>query len=361
MFSSYKGKRIFVTGHSGFKGGWLSLWLKILGAEVLGYSLEPDTNPSFFKAIGLENKINSAFADILDYEKLNQVMNDFKPEIVFHLAAQPLVRKSYYEPILTYKTNVIGTLNVLEAARNCESVKAFVNITSDKCYENKELSCAYCEDDSMGGHDMYSSSKACAEIMSSSYRKSFLEDKSYLLATARAGNVIGGGDWSEDRLIPDCVRAVESNQAVKIRNPFAVRPWQFVLEPLSGYLVLGEKLLSGKKDFAQAFNFGPERESILTVEQITKLVIKEYLKGEIIIENAADLHESKLLMLDSQKSKNVLEWSPLYNINEAVSKTVEWYKRFYKGEDISDFSMGQIQEYQRVKEGLSGKSAQTVS
>ena len=250
MFDIYKNKRVFITGHTGFKSSWLSIWFASLGAQVCGYSLEPDTYPSMFKKLEIYNNISrSVIGDILDNSALEKAISKFKPEIIFHLAAQPLVRLSYKEPLLTYKTNVIGTLNVLEAARKCPSVKAFVNITTDKCYENIEQEKYYKEDDPLGGYDMYSSSKGCVEIMSSSYRRSFLqEDGSMLLATARAGNVIGGGDWALDRIIPDCIRAVHDNRNIEIRNPIAVRPWQHVLEPLSGYLLLGEKLLNGEKE-----------------------------------------------------------------------------------------------------------------
>ena len=233
----YRNKKVFITGHTGFKGSWLSIWLQTLGAKVCGYSLKPNTNPSMYRELDIENKIEkSIIGNILDYEKLEDSINDFQPEIIFHLAAQPIVRLSYKEPKLTYETNVIGTLNVLEVARKCKSVKAFVNVTTDKCYENKEIARGYKEDEPMGGYDMYSSSKGCVEIMSSSYRRSFLqEEDSMSMATARAGNVIGGGDWAEDRLIPDCIRYINQNKAIEIRNPIAVRPWQHVLEPLSGY------------------------------------------------------------------------------------------------------------------------------
>ena len=273
MFNNiYKNKKVFLTGHTGFKGSWLALWLTRLGAEVCGYSLSPNTNPSMFQKLDIGNKISkSIIGDILDSEKLEKAISDFQPEIMFHLAAQPLVRLSYSEPLLTYQTNVIGTLNVLEAARKCSSVKAFVNVTTDKCYENKEIQRGYREDDPMGGYDMYSSSKGCVEIMSSSYRRSFLKD-GYAMATARAGNVIGGGDWALDRLIPDCIRGINDGIDIEIRNPVAVRPWQHVLEPLSGYLLLGQKLLEDGQKYADGFNFGPNEESVLTVAEVAKKV-----------------------------------------------------------------------------------------
>ena len=252
MFNNiYKGKRVFLTGHTGFKGSWLALWLTSLGAKVCGYSLDPNTHPSMFDELKIDNIIDkSIIGDILDENTLKKAINDFQPEIIFHLAAQPIVRLSYIEPVLTYKTNVIGTLNVLEAAHKCPSVKAFVNVTTDKCYENIEVARGYKEDAPMGGYDMYSSSKGCVEIMSASFRRSFLQDNNAMqMATARAGNVIGGGDWAEDRLVPDCIRSINKNIDIEIRNPIAIRPWQHVLEPLSGYLLLGQKLLEGGKKY----------------------------------------------------------------------------------------------------------------
>lgn len=345
FFDIYKNKKVFLTGHTGFKGGWLALWLKSLGTEVLGYSLEPNTKPSMFDELKIDSQINSVFGNILDKEKLNQVMSDFQPDIVFHLAAQPLVRLSYFEPVMTYETNVIGTLNVLEAARNCSSVQAFVNITTDKCYENKEIERGYKEDEPMGGYDMYSSSKGCVEIMSSSYRRSFLKN-SYAMATARAGNVIGGGDWAEDRLVPDCIKYINQNQPIEIRNPIAVRPWQHVLEPLSGYLLLGKLLLEQGQKFAEGFNFGPYDESILTVAEVAKQVVKNYEKGEVILHKRDDLHEANLLMLNIDKAQKVLGWKPVFTAQEAIKTTVDWYKEFYNGNpNMLEFTLGQIQAY----------------
>lgn len=343
--ATYKGKRVLVTGHTGFKGGWLTLWLKELGADVCGYALEPNTTPSLFVADEVANGIRNVFGDILDREKLNKTFQDFQPEIVFHLAAQPLVRLSYAEPVLTYETNVIGTLNVLEAARKCGSVKAFVNVTTDKCYENKEIARGYKEDEPMGGYDMYSSSKGCVEILSSSYRRSFLQD-GYAMATARAGNVIGGGDWAADRLIPDCVRSIEKGLEIEIRNPVATRPWQHVLEPLSGYLLLGHLLYTQGSQYAEGFNLGPKPESVLTVAEVARLTVEAYGKGSVRVHKRDDLHEANLLMLDISKAKAVLGWTPTYTAPEAIVKTVEWYKRFYKDEPVRDFTLRQIKEYQ---------------
>ena len=349
MFNNiYENKKVFLTGHTGFKGSWLALWLNQLGAKVCGYSLAPNTVPSMFNVLGIENKIEkSVIGDILDNITLEKTMSEFEPDIVFHLAAQPLVRLSYSEPVLTYKTNVIGTLNVLEAARKCKSVKVFVNVTTDKCYENKEINRGYKEDEPMGGHDMYSSSKGCVEIMSSSYRRSFLQnDDTYAMATARAGNVIGGGDWALDRLIPDCIRAINNNEKIEIRNPIAVRPWQHVLEPLSGYLLLGDKLLEDGKIYAEGFNFGPNEDSVLKVADVAQKVIEFYGKGEVVIHKKDNLHEAGLLMLNIEKAKKVLNWSPVYTPNQAIEKTVEWYKHFYANDtDMYYFTLNQISEY----------------
>lgn len=344
----YRNKKVFITGHSGFKGSWLSIWLQTLGAKVCGYSLKPNTNPSMYQELDIENKIEkSIIGNILDYETLEKSINDFQPEIIFHLAAQPIVRLSYKEPKLTYETNVIGTLNVLEVARKCKSVKAFVNVTTDKCYENKEIARGYKEDEPMGGYDMYSSSKGCVEIMSSSYRRSFLqEEDSMSMATARAGNVIGGGDWAEDRLIPDCIRYINQNKAIEIRNPIAVRPWQHVLEPLSGYLLLGQKLLETGKDYAEGFNFGPNEESVLKVSEVAQKIIDNYNKGEVIVHKKDNLHEANLLMLNIEKAKTVLNWTPTYTANEAIKETVEWYKHFYaKDTDMYQYTIQQIKNY----------------
>lgn len=347
-FDIYKNKRVLITGHTGFKGSWLSIWLTILGAEVCGYSLEPDTEPSMFLELGIKNKISKhIIGDILDENSLNKAFTDFKPDVVFHLAAQPLVRKSYEEPVLTYKTNVLGTLNVLEYARKCESVKAFVNITTDKCYENKETYEGYKEGDPLGGYDMYSSSKACSEILSSSYRRSFLQDRNFALATARAGNVIGGGDWAKDRLIPDCVRSIVSNQAIELRNPNSIRPWQHVLEPLFGYLLLGEKLLEDRNKYAESFNFGPNETSVVKVCDVVKKAIEYYGSGQIRFNKTDDLHEAKILLLNTDKAEKVLDWQSKYDIDKAIKETIQWYKNFYENKtDMYNFTVSQIREYE---------------
>ena len=349
MFNNiYKDKRIFLTGHTGFKGSWLALWLTNLGAKVCGYSLEPNTKPSMFNELNIGQRVyKSVIGNILDVAKLENTIAEFQPDIVFHLAAQPLVRLSYTEPVQTYQTNVIGTLNVLEAARKCKSVKAFVNVTTDKCYENKEINRGYREDEPMGGYDMYSSSKGCVEIMSSSFRRSFLQDEnSMAMATARAGHVIGGGDWALDRLIPDCVRSINKGIDIEIRNPIAVRPWQHVLEPLSGYLLLGQKLLEDGKKYAEGFNFGPNEDSVLTVAEVSKMVTEFYGKGKVFTGEPSPLHEAGLLMLNIEKAKKVLSWKPTFNADEAIRETVEWYKHFYaKDFDMYEFTMKQINYY----------------
>ncbi len=351
----YKNKKVLVTGHTGFKGAWLSLWLYSLGAEVIGYSLQPPTNPSLFEVLSLGNKIISIEGDIRDENKVIEVFQKHKPDVVFHMAAQPLVRLSYNEPRLTYETNVMGTLNLLEASRNTESVKVFVNVTSDKCYENKEQNIFYTESDSLGGYDPYSSSKAMSEILTSAYRNSFFNPRDFgkthntALASARAGNVVGGGDWAEDRLIPDCVRSLSTKKAIIIRNPDAVRPWQYVLEPVYGYLLLGAKLLENPLNYLGGWNFGPDNLENQTVEEIVESVIDLWGEGKFEIRRDGTLHEAKLLMLDNGKAKKELGWKPLYDINDTVDKTISWYKKYYAGrEDMFKYSLYQIEEYLSV-------------
>lgn len=349
----YKDKKVLITGYTGFKGTWLALWLHTLGADITGYALEPETEPSVFDAVKLESNINSNFGNILDSAKLEKVFSDFKPEIVFHLAAQPLVRRSYDEPVLTYQTNVVGTLNVLEAARKCGSVKAFVNVTTDKCYENKESDYAYKETDVLGGYDMYSSSKACSEILSASYRNSFLNVNKggYNLATARAGNVIGGGDWAKDRLVPDCIKSLVNGENIELRNPDSIRPWQHVLEPLSGYLLLGKKLFESS-EYAQAFNFGPDSDSVYSVSFVAQKIIDFWGTGRLVtVKSDETKHEAHLLTLDNGKAKSMLGWQPVYTIDEAVEKTVQWYRSFYKNENTLDLTVAQIKEYERKSNG----------
>lgn len=343
----YHGKRVFITGHTGFKGSWLALWLVQMGAIVKGFSLKPNTSPSHWKLLDLD--IESVYADIRNRNTLEQELKMFNPDIVFHLAAQPLVRHSYKNPFETYETNVLGTLALFEACRKTESVKAIINISTDKCYENKEWLWGYRENDRLGGYDPYSSSKACSEIMTSSYRRSFFNiDKfgkthNVLLATVRAGNVIGGGDWAEDRLIPDIMKAAAKGESVFIRNPHATRPWQHVLEPLSGYLLLGQHLLNKKKSFAEAWNFGPDENSNSSVKDVTFYLMKEWnsIRTEFD-EGSSDFHEATLLMLDCSKARKLLRWEPVWK-NQVFSKTAEWYNEYYSNNKI--LSREQLYDY----------------
>ncbi len=335
LFSSiYKDKTVLVTGHTGFKGSWLVYWLNQMGAKVVGYSLEAPTTPNHIELLDLD--IVSIIGDIRDLEKLNKIFEEYNPEIVFHLAAQPLVRLSYENPIETYETNVIGTLKVLEACRT-NGVKAIVNITSDKAYENKEWIWGYRENDPMGGYDPYSSSKGCADLLVNSYRNSYFNKKDYknthntLIASCRAGNVIGGGDWALDRLITDIMISVSNNKKVSIRNPFATRPWQHVLEPLSGYLHIGQKLLEEKVEFGDAWNFGPSDEGSITVEEVVKNVKKHWNKIDYEInKDPNQLHEANLLKLDCSKAHILLKWNDVWDSKKTFEKTVKWYKSYYE-------------------------------
>lgn len=335
LFSGiYKDKTVLVTGHTGFKGSWLCFWLKQMGAKVVGYSLEAPTNPNHFEILNLD--ITSIKGNIKDLEHLNTVFQTYKPDIVFHLAAQALVKYSYENPIETYETNVIGTLKVFEACRS-NNVKAIVNITSDKAYENREWIWGYRENDPMGGYDPYSSSKGCADILATSYRNSFFNIKDYkkthntLIATCRAGNVIGGGDWAKDRLITDIMISVSQDKKVSIRNPKATRPWQHVLEPLSGYLQIGQKLLEEKVEFAEAWNFGPTDEGSITVEEVVKNVKKHWDKIDYEINRDPNqLHEANLLKLDCTKANTILKWKDVWDSETTFEKTVKWYKAYYE-------------------------------
>ncbi|MBF0434239.1 MAG: CDP-glucose 4,6-dehydratase [Magnetococcales bacterium] len=321
----YRGKRVLVTGHTGFKGSWLTLWLHELGAEVTGVSLPPDAQSNHWNL--LQQPIDDHHLDIRDIVKLQQVFKEKPPEIVFHLAAQPLVRRSYRDPLETWSTNVMGTANILEACRQTSEVRAIVAITTDKCYENCEWPWGYRENDRLGGHDPYSASKAGAELVAASYRSAFFNTETApLLATARAGNVIGGGDWSEDRLIPDLIRALERQQSLEIRSPHATRPWQHVLESLSGYLMLGQKLLAGDKNFAEAWNFGPELEGNRTVSEILGKLNLRWENMRWHITERPQPHEAILLYLDSSKARSRLHWQPVWNIDTTLEKTAEWYR-----------------------------------
>ena len=343
----YKGKKVLLTGSTGFKGSWLVLLLKKLGASVYGYSLNPNTTPNMFSECNINSIIDKqVIGDIKDSELLNKVVCECKPDIIFHLAAQPLVRLSYEQPKDTYETNVIGTLNVYEAVRKSKCVKAIVSITTDKCYENKEWEYGYREIDPMGGYDPYSSSKGCVELLSNSYRRSFYEKEGILLATARAGNVIGGGDWAKDRLIPDFVRAIDKNEKINIRNPLAIRPWQHVLEPLYGYLTLGAELLKGNEDIASAWNFGPNDLNVLSVKEVLDKCIGIFGRGGYKIDDSNQPHEALLLKLDISKAKSILKWKPILDVDKAIEMTIDWYKYFYNKEgNILNYTNNQINYY----------------
>jgi CDP-glucose 4,6-dehydratase len=337
----YNGKTIFITGDTGFKGSWLTVWLKKLGANVTGYSLAPSTKPSHFEILSCD--YHSVRGDILNSEFLKTTIQRIQPDIIFHLAAQSLVRESYRDPVGTYQTNIIGTLNVLEAARSCKSIKAFVNVTTDKVYENNQSGKPFRENDPFGGYDMYSSSKACSEILTSSYRRSFLEKSELLLASARAGNVIGGGDWSDDRLIPDAMKAASQKKSVVIRFPDSVRPWQHVLEPLTGYLKLGEQLLKQNKNAATGWNFGPQLEDCIAVKDVLAKSSSVWNDVKWIQDDASNPHEATLLMLDSSKAKNELGWKSVWDLDAAISKTISWYKTYYETKKVETES--QIEKY----------------
>jgi len=336
----YRNKRVLVTGHTGFKGSWLILWLKTLGANVIGYSLPAPTVPNHFDQLDLN--LTSVIGDIRDEKKLAAVFKEHKPEIVFHLAAQSLVRSSFQNPAETFSTNIQGTVNILQASRDSETVRAVVNITSDKCYENQEWPWGYRESDVLGGYDPYSASKGCAEIVTNCWRNSFFNLETYgkshqtLLASCRAGNVIGGGDWASDRLAPDIIRAVSQNQKVELRNPQAVRAWQHVLEPLSGYLLLGQKLLEGQKEFAEAWNFGPSEDGHMTVCDIVEQAKKWWPKIEYeYCQSAEQPHEANLLRLDCSKASIRLRWRTVWDAPTTVKKTILWYRAFHEGGQVS--------------------------
>lgn len=344
----WSGKRILVTGHTGFKGGWLSLWLQSLNANVAGFALKPSTEPNLFQVANIAAGMQSFIGDIRNFEELDNVIKSFQPEIIFHLAAQPLVRYSYENPVETYATNVMGTVHLLEAARHIGSVKAIVNITSDKCYENKEWVWGYRENEPMGGHDPYSNSKGCAELVTSAYRLSYMsENQGIALASARAGNVIGGGDWSSDRLIPDILHSISNNQVALLRSPNAIRPWQHVLEPLNGYLMLAQALYEKGQDYAEAWNFGPEDSGAQTVEWITKTMVDHWggSASYQINEAANPLHEAHLLKLDCSKARSLLKWHPKWDITQSIEKICNWHKSYLQGDNMRDYCLDEIKQY----------------
>jgi CDP-glucose 4,6-dehydratase len=338
----YHGKRVLITGHTGFKGSWLALWLSELGADVTGIALPPETQPNHWDLLGLA--ANEHCLDIRDAESVKRVFLATMPDIVFHLAAQPLVRRSYREPLETWSTNVMGTANVLEACRQTPSVCAIVAITTDKCYENREWPWGYRENERLGGHDPYSASKAGSELVASSYRSGFFNaENAPLLATARAGNVIGGGDWSEDRLIPDLVRAVAQGRSLEIRSPLATRPWQHVLESLSGYLLLGQRLLQGDKTYAEAWNFGPEPEGNRTVSDVLGKLNAHWPSLRWHVTDKPHPHEATLLYLDSAKARGKLHWQPVWNFDAALIKSADWYRAWLEAGNV--VSRQQLADY----------------
>lgn len=343
----WRGKRVFLTGHTGFKGSWLSLWLNELGVKVHGYALAPPTQPNLFEAAGLAASLASnTLADLRDFTALESAMHAVRPDIVFHLAAQPLVRHSYVEPVETHAVNVMGTIHMLEAARRSPGLKAIVNVTTDKCYENREWVWPYRENEAMGGADPYSSSKACSELVTAAWRASFLNAAGIRLASARAGNVIGGGDWAEDRLVPDFLRALDAGRPLNIRSPDATRPWQHVLEPLAGYLLLAERLWGeGGQDFAEPWNFGPADEDAKPVRCIV-----EHLRGRVPgaswqCDTAPQPHEAHTLKIDSAKSRARLGWRPRWNLAEALGRTLDWHLAWRAGADMAGVSLDQIRAY----------------
>lgn len=347
----WRGKRVLMTGHTGFKGSWLSLWLQSMGAKVVGYALAPPTKPSLFEVAEVGKGMSSIIGDIRDLEKLRAVFAEHKPEIVIHMAAQPLVRYSYIEPVETYSTNVMGTVNLLEAVRSTGSVKVVVNITSDKCYENREWVWGYRENEAMGGFDPYSSSKGCAELVASAYRNSYFHPEKYqqhgvAIASARAGNVIGGGDWAGDRLIPDILRAITEGKPVNIRNPLAIRPWQHVLEPLAGYLQLAQKLYEEGSAYAEGWNFGPNDEDAKPVQWIVEKLTQAWGEGASWVQDGGEHpHEAHYLKLDCSKAKAQLDWHPRWHLAHTLSAIVDWHRAHLDGKDMRTFSMGQIQQY----------------
>jgi len=347
----WQGKRVFITGHTGFKGSWLCMWLNAMEAEVTGYALHPPTKPSLFEICKIDQLVTSIIGDVRDREKLKQCMQEAKPDIVIHMAAQPLVRDSYKNPVETYEINIMGTVHLLEAVRNCPGVKAIVNVTTDKCYDNKEWIWGYRENEAMGGYDPYSSSKGCAELVTSAYRNSFFNPKDYekhgvALASARAGNVIGGGDWANDRLIPDCISALIENRPIHIRSPHAIRPWQHVLEPLCGYLSLSEQLYKNGSIYAEGWNFGPADNDVKTVGWIVVKICSLWPdKAVYEVDNGDQPHEANYLKLECSKAKTRLNWHPRWSIEETLHKIIEWTLAYKEGKVMREICLAQIDEY----------------
>ena len=343
----WKNKSVFLTGHTGFKGGWLALWLSSMGAKVTGYALAPNTTPNLFDMLAIDSLIEqSHIADIRDLATLQKAMSEAKPDIVIHMAAQPLVRYSYANPVETYATNVMGTVHILESTRTIESVRATVVVTTDKCYENRERGAGYREDEAMGGFDPYSSSKGCAELVSSAYRQSYFSKSANHLASARAGNVIGGGDWSEDRLIPDAIKAFESGNTLMIRNPLATRPWQHVLEPLSGYLILAQSLFQDGEKFSSAWNFGPKDTDNRSVQEVISTLCQQWgPDAKWQQDSSSQPHEAGLLKLDCSKASKQLRWEPKWNLETAIEKIIQWHKADLAKENMQALTLKQIDQY----------------
>jgi CDP-glucose 4,6-dehydratase len=342
----WRGKHVFLTGHTGFKGSWLSIWLQLMGAKLYGYALNPPTNPSLFTEANVGKGMSSIIGDIRNFQSLKEALENSKAEIVIHMAAQPLVRFSYMEPLLTYSTNVMGSVHLFEAIRQTGSVRAVVNVTTDKCYENKEWIWGYRENEELGGYDPYSNSKACSELVTSAYRQSFFQQNNIALASARAGNVIGGGDWALDRLIPDTLSALEQNKPVIIRSPSAIRPWQHVLEPLAGYLMLAQQLYENGSVFAEAWNFGPQQEDAKSVEWIVDELVKKWGNGASWeLDSSEKVHEATYLKLDISKAKDQLRWKPQWTLLEALDMIVKWHKKWLNHEDMRMVCIDQIQSY----------------
>lgn len=352
----WRGKRVLLTGHTGFKGSWASLWLQSLGAELTGFALQPPTMPSLFEEAQVGDGMTSVIGDIRDLEVLQKAMQDARPEIVIHMAAQPLVRYSYRNPVETYAINVMGTVHLLEALRHTPGVKAVVNITTDKCYENREWVWGYRENEPMGGYDPYSNSKGCAELVSAAYRSSFFNANDFdrhgvAVATVRAGNVIGGGDWAEDRLIPDIIAGFEQGKTVNIRNPNAIRPWQHVIEPLRGYLTLAERLYESGPEYAEAWNFGPNDEDAKAVGWIVERMAKAWgNEAWWQIDGGEHPHEAHYLKLDISKAKSRLGWHPALRLDDALKLIIDWAKQRQAGADVRQLTLAQIQDYQRLTE-----------
>ena len=365
MDAFWQGKRVIVTGHTGFKGSWLSLWLQDMGADVMGYALPPATVPSLFESMGLRTRIRTVFGDIRDLEGLQKTFEGFKPDIVLHLAAQAVVRASYRDPVGTYATNVMGTVNLLETVRLTGHARVVVNVTSDKCYENREWAWGYRENEPMGGHDAYSSSKGCSELVTSAYRRSFFAKGPaggpVGIASARAGNVIGGGDWTEDRLIPDCMRALSRGQTIPIRNPNSVRPWQHVLEPLRGYLLLAEKLWSDPTTYSEGWNFGPNLQDARPVGWIADAVTQAWGRGSKWhdVSTPDQPHEAGYLQLDCTLARTRLGWEPRLDVTEAVNWAVDWYRRHEEGEPALAITLEQISVYEALGSSVSRKEDRT--